>query len=98
MLKERSGKNDQIHIVVVDDTGKVSGTAGSILEKYTFLSKASTQKLAQHREFTIRIIWQQTRKYFCWCCKPLVQAYFLVLEVHLLYHWFMGFCGTENII
>lgn len=42
----RSSKNDQIHIVVVDDTGKVSGTAGALLEKYTFLSKASDAKIS----------------------------------------------------
>ena len=42
----RSAKNDQIHIVVVDDTGKVSGTAGALLEKYTFLSKASDARIS----------------------------------------------------
>ena len=38
---ERSAKNDEIHVVVVDDTGAVTGTAGNIVEKFTFLSKAS---------------------------------------------------------
>lgn len=42
----RSSKNDQIHVVVVDDTGKVSGTAGALLEKYTFLSKASDARIS----------------------------------------------------
>ena len=36
----RSGGNDAIHIVVVDDNGSVSGVQGNILEKHTFLSKA----------------------------------------------------------
>ena len=36
----RSGGNDGIHIVVVDDDGSVSGVQGNILEKHTFLSKA----------------------------------------------------------
>lgn len=36
----RSARNDQIHVVVVDDEGKLSGTAGSILEKHVNLSKA----------------------------------------------------------
>tara|TARA_A100001234_G_scaffold190286_1_gene176332 strand:- start:1481 stop:3868 length:2388 start_codon:yes stop_codon:yes gene_type:complete len=44
--EDRSAKNDQLHIVVVDDTGKVSGTAGAILEKYTFLSKASDARIS----------------------------------------------------
>ena len=38
---ERSAKNDEIHVVVVDDSGSVTGTAGNIVEKFTFLSKAS---------------------------------------------------------
>jgi len=44
--QDRSSKNDQLHIVVVDDTGKVSGTAGAILEKYAFLSKASDARIS----------------------------------------------------
>ncbi len=38
---ERGGYNDEIHVVVVDDTGSVTGVAGNILEKFTNLSKAS---------------------------------------------------------
>ena len=36
----RNTRNDEMHIVVVDDDGKTSGTAGSILEKHVGLSKA----------------------------------------------------------
>lgn len=43
---ERNGRNDEIHVVVVDDTGAVTGTAGNILEKYTNLSKASDAKIS----------------------------------------------------
>lgn len=43
---QRNGKNDEIHVVVVDDTGAVTGTAGNILEKYTNLSKASDAKIS----------------------------------------------------
>ena len=37
---QRNGDNDAMHVVVVDDTGDVTGIQGSILEKFTFLSKA----------------------------------------------------------
>jgi phage tail sheath protein FI len=37
----RSGKNDGMHIVVVDDLGSVTGVQGTILEKHVNLSKAS---------------------------------------------------------
>lgn len=36
---ERNGKNDELHIVVVDDSGSVSGVSGNILEKFTNVSK-----------------------------------------------------------
>lgn len=37
---ERNGGSDSLHVVVVDDTGSVTGIQGNILEKHTFLSKA----------------------------------------------------------
>jgi len=43
---ERSSKNDEIHVVVVDDTGKVTGVPGNILEKFTNLSKANDGKIS----------------------------------------------------
>ena len=38
---QRQGKNDGIHVVVVDDEGTVTGIQGNVLERHTFLSKAS---------------------------------------------------------
>ena len=37
---DRSGKNDGVHIVVVDDTGSVTGIQGNILESHLHMSKA----------------------------------------------------------
>ena len=37
----RNSKNDQLHVVVIDDKGSISGNAGTILEKHAFLSKAT---------------------------------------------------------
>ena len=36
----RKSKFDEVHVVVIDDEGKVSGNAGTILEKHLSLSKA----------------------------------------------------------
>ena len=41
---ERSSKNDEMHVAIVDDTGAVTGIAGNVIEKFTFLSKASDGK------------------------------------------------------
>jgi tail sheath protein len=38
------GANDEIHVIVVDRTGAISGVPGTVLEKYPFLSKASDAK------------------------------------------------------
>ncbi len=39
-VAQRSGRNDALHVAVVDDEGKVTGIQGNILETHTFLSKA----------------------------------------------------------
>jgi hypothetical protein len=44
--KERLGKNDELHIVVIDDTGAITGSAGNILEKHLGLSKAVDAEFA----------------------------------------------------
>lgn len=38
---DRNARNDSIHVVVIDDTGSVTGIQGNLLEKHLFLSKAS---------------------------------------------------------
>jgi hypothetical protein len=43
---ERGGKNDEIHVVVVDDAGSVTGVSGNVLEKYTNLSKGLDAKIS----------------------------------------------------
>lgn len=39
-VANKGGSNDEIHIVVVDETGEVTGEAGNIIERYAFVSKA----------------------------------------------------------
>ena len=38
---DRSIKYDEVHVAVVDSTGAISGTAGTIIERLTYLSKLS---------------------------------------------------------
>ena len=44
--KERNAKNDEFHVLVVDDTGNVTGSSGNIVEKWTGLSKANDAKVS----------------------------------------------------
>ena len=43
----RSGSGDEIHVVVIDEDGGVSGVPGTVLESYSKLSKASDAKSPQ---------------------------------------------------
>ena len=38
---DRNGRNDAIHVVLIDDTGDVTGIQGNLLEKHLNLSKAT---------------------------------------------------------
>ena len=40
----RGGSNDEIHVIVVDATGTWTGQAGTVLEKFSFLSKGTDSK------------------------------------------------------
>jgi phage tail sheath protein FI len=40
----QGGSNDELHIIVLDEDGKITGSANTILEKYAFVSKASDAK------------------------------------------------------
>ena len=39
-VADRNGKSDEIHVVVIDDTGEITGVQANLLEKHIGLSKA----------------------------------------------------------
>ena len=41
---DRGGANDELHMVVVDEDGVFTGVAGTVLERYAYVSKASDAK------------------------------------------------------
>jgi phage tail sheath protein FI len=43
-VSTRGGSNDELHVIVIDEDGAFTGTPGTVLEKYAFLSKASDAK------------------------------------------------------
>jgi len=46
-VSDRNGSNDEIHVVVVDEDGVISGEPGRVLEAFSSLSKASDAKTPQ---------------------------------------------------
>ena len=43
-VAERGGANDEMHVIVFDSTGVITGTPNTLLEKFTYLSKANDAK------------------------------------------------------
>ena len=46
-VSDRSGSGDEIHVVVIDEDGGVSGVPGTVLESFSNMSKASDAKTPQ---------------------------------------------------
>lgn len=40
-VSDKGGSGDEMHVIVIDEDGKFTGTANTVLEKYAFVSKAS---------------------------------------------------------
>jgi len=46
-VADRGGANDEMHVAVWDATGVITGTPGTLLEKFTYVSKANNAKTSQ---------------------------------------------------
>lgn len=56
-VASKGGKNDEMHVVVIDDDGGISGTSITILEKILYVSKASDAKTTEgENNFYKRVI------------------------------------------
>ena len=62
----KSGSNDEIHVVVIDEDGKFSGTANTVLEKYAFLSKASDAISSEGNSNFYKNVINQQSAYVWW--------------------------------
>jgi len=62
----KGGSNDEIHVIVVDEDGGISGTANTVLEVYQKLSKASDAKTPQGDTNYYPTVIQTRSKYVYW--------------------------------
>lgn len=60
------GANDELHVVVVDEDGAWTGTQGEILEKFSFVSKASDAKLPDGTSNYYKNVINNRSKYVWW--------------------------------
>jgi phage tail sheath protein FI len=69
-VASRGGANDEVHIVVVDEDGLWSGTAGTVLEKYAFVSKASDAKDDSGNSNYYKDVVNRKSQYIWWLSHP----------------------------
>jgi phage tail sheath protein FI len=62
----RNSTNDELHIVVVDTTGKLTGTANNIVEKFGYVSKASDAKNSDGSSNYYKDVINNKSKYIWW--------------------------------
>ena len=62
----RGGANDELHIIVIDEDGKFSGSANTILEKYAFVSKASDAIAADGASNYYKTVINNKSRYVWW--------------------------------
>lgn len=65
-----SGSDDEMHIVVIDRTGALTGAPGTILEKFAFVSKAVDAKLPDGTNNYYVDVLNERSKYIWWLDHP----------------------------
>ena len=65
-VSDRSGSGDEIHVVVVDEDGGVSGEVGRVLETFSNLSKASDAKTPQGDDNYYANVIKNKSQYIYW--------------------------------
>jgi phage tail sheath protein FI len=69
-VASRGGANDEVHIVVVDEDGLWTGAAGTVLEKYSFVSKARDAKDDSGNSNYYKDVVQNRSQYIWWLSHP----------------------------
>ena len=62
-ISNKNGTNDEIHVVVVDAQGKFTGTKGTVLERYPFLSLAKDAKDTTGSSIFVRDVINERSEY-----------------------------------
>jgi hypothetical protein len=61
-----NGSNDELHVVIVDEDGLWTGTPGTVLEKYAFVSKASDAKKSDGTNNYYKDVINSQSRYIWW--------------------------------
>ncbi len=65
-VADRGGHNDLMHILVIDGDGSITGVPGSVLEKFTDVSKANDAKSPQGANIYYKDVIKAQSRYIWW--------------------------------
>ena len=69
-VSNKGGTLDEVHVIVIDEDGLFSGTRGTVLEKFGFVSKASDAKDDSGNNNYYKQVLQSKSKYVYWMSHP----------------------------
>ena len=69
-VANKGGSLDEVHVIVVDEDGLFSGTRGTVLEKFGFVSKASDAKDDSGNANYYKQVLQSKSRYIHWMSHP----------------------------
>ena len=69
-VTSKGGAFDEMHVVVVDEDGLFSGTQGTVLEKFPFISKASDARDDSGNSNYYKNVIQSKSRYIWWLSHP----------------------------
>lgn len=69
-VSARNGSADELHVIVVDANGDWTGTAGTVLEKFSYVSKASDAKNSDNSTNYYKDVINNQSKYINWLDHP----------------------------
>ena len=65
-----SGRHDEMHVIVIDEDGAITGTPNSTLEKFSYVSKASDAKKPDGSAAYYKQVLNDSSKYVWWMDHP----------------------------
>jgi phage tail sheath protein FI len=69
-VSNKGGSFDEVHVIVIDEDGLFSGTRGTVLEKFGFVSKASDAKDDSGNNNYYKQVLENKSRYVYWMSHP----------------------------
>ena len=71
-VSNAGGSSDELHIIVIDQLGLITGVKGNILEKFAYVSKASDARKADGTNNYYKDVLNNTSRYIYWMDHPAI--------------------------